>query len=153
KLGASGRPLGPYRISPIRRSLCRPTLFLRFWHAQAPFQDRPAGARHRPPPRRPLARDVRRDGVEPRGRRRISAGGVREGLLRRAHRGRARLPLPRARLSHPGAQAREDPEELADRLPLPAAIEGYDALVGSSPARLVIALSVAAALAVFVVYT
>jgi cytochrome c-type biogenesis protein CcmE len=31
--------------------------------------------------------------------------------------------------------------------------EGYDARVGSSPARLVIALSVAAALAVFIVYT
>ena len=31
--------------------------------------------------------------------------------------------------------------------------EGYDARVGSSPARLVIALSVAAALAIFVVYT
>ena len=46
------------------------------------------------------------------------------------------------------------PEELSLRSPpLPRGARGYDARVGASPARLVIALSVAAALAIFVVYT
>src|SRR6266705_1420195 len=129
----------------------RPFFYV-FRHAEATLQDRPARARHRSPPRRPLARDFRRDGLEPRRRGRVPAGRVRQGLLRRAHRGRAGLALPRARVPHPGAQAGgEVPEELEPALP--QAGEGYDARVGSSPARLVIALSVASVLAIFVVYT
>ena len=45
-------------------------------------------------------------GVESRRRRRLHAGRVRQGLLRRAHRGSARLALPRPRLPGPGARAR-----------------------------------------------
>src|SRR5437879_12495441 len=44
-------------------------------------------------------------------------------------------------------------QPLAGRTALACGERGYDARVGSSPARLVIALSVAAALAIFVVYT
>src|SRR5215468_8306444 len=51
-------------------------------------------------------------------------------------------------------RARQYAEELGrDGTAAPSGRRGYDSAVGSSPARLVIALSVAAALAVFVVYT
>ena len=95
---------------PCRGAYAVRPCFYVFRHAQAPFPNRPARARHRPPPRRSLARDARRDRVEPRGRRRLPARRVRQGLLRRAHRGRAGLALPRARLPHPGPQAGEDAE-------------------------------------------
>ena len=78
------------------------------WHAEAPFQNRPTRARHRPPSRRPLARDPGRERVESRGRRRLPPGRVRQGLLRRPHRGCAGLALPRARVPHSGPHAGQD---------------------------------------------
>ena len=71
--------------------------------AETPFADRPARARHRPPARRPLARGRRDRRVVARGRRRLHARGLRQGLLRRAHRGGAGLALRRSRLPRPGA--------------------------------------------------
>ena len=53
-----------------------------------PLSNRPAGARHRPPARRPLARGGRGRRVESRGRGRVHAGRVRQGVLRRPDRGR-----------------------------------------------------------------
>ena len=60
--------------------------------------NRPARARHRSPSRRSLARGGRRDGMEPRGRRGVHARLLRQGILRRVHRGLARIALPRSRL-------------------------------------------------------
>src|SRR5205823_8309461 len=91
-------------ISAMRPAYAVRPFFYVFRHAEATLQDRPARARHRSPPRRPLARDVRRDGLEPRRRGRVPAGRVRQGLLRRAHRGRAGLAVPRARVPHSGAE-------------------------------------------------
>src|SRR5262249_17695370 len=58
-------------------------------HGPAPEQNRSPRARHRPPPQRPVAGGVRRDRVERRGRRRVYARRLRQGLLRCAHRGPA----------------------------------------------------------------
>src|SRR5204863_331883 len=77
-----------------------PTCSLPCAHVQAPQPDRPPRARHRPPPLRPLARGRRDHRLEHRGRRRLHARRLRQGLLRRAHRGRARVALPRPRLPH-----------------------------------------------------
>ena len=76
--------------------------------------------------------------------RRLHAGRVREGVLRRAHRGRTGHPLCRSRLSRPGAHADRARRRLAANLPL---------VPTRSPARLVVALAVAGVLAVFLLYT
>ena len=100
--------------------------------AQWPFPDRPARARHRPAPRRPLARGGRDQRVVARGRRRVHARRLRQGLLRRAHRGRAGLALRRPRLPRPGRASRPSPStpDGLDFRPCPT----------RSPARLVVAL-------------
>src|SRR5206468_9421734 len=42
---------GGNMVSPM----CRPTVFLRLFHAETPEPHRSAGTRYRPPPRRPVA--------------------------------------------------------------------------------------------------
>ena len=97
---------------------------------------------------RPLGRGVRRGRMEPRGRRRLPAGRLREGLLRRPDRGRAGEPLPRSRLPHPGSPARGYPRVSPD---WPVNSEAWQER--RNPVRLVVALSIAAVLAVFLIWT
>ena len=142
-----GQRAGPRRIAPIARDRTgrdvRPTGVLPFltWHRHPSY--RSARARHRPPAHRPLARSRGGGRVESRGRCGVHARRVREGLLRRAHRGRPRLSLPRSRVPHPRAATRGRPAAPSSRARISAVAQKRN------PARLVIALSVAAVLAVF----
>ena len=88
-----------------RQAYVRPALYARAM-SDTPDTHRSARARHRPPAHRPLARGRRHRGVVARGRRRVHARRVRQGLLRRAHRGASRLALRRPRLPRARAQAR-----------------------------------------------
>src|SRR4029079_529164 len=111
----------------------------------------------------------RRVRLEPRDRRRLHPCRVRQGLLRRAHGGVARIALCRPRVSHAGPASlglgspgtrragRLEGSRRGDGARLPPVARGPDRAsahrAGASPARLVIALSVAAVLAVFLLYT
>src|SRR5215203_5990795 len=97
----------------------RPTAFLPFSHGQGSIAYRPPGARHRPPPRRSLAGGGGHHRVEPGGRRRLHAGGVREGVLRRADGGVAGLALRRPRLPRAAPPRPRAPELLAATAPDP----------------------------------
>ena len=91
---------------PGLRAGCCPTPFLPSIYGQQAVTNRPSRARHRPPAHRPLARGRRDLGMESRRRRGVHARRLREGLLRRAHRGRAGVALSRPRLPDPGAPPR-----------------------------------------------
>ena len=90
--------------SPLRGSLRCPSDRVSTLVAmpETPFTHRSARARHRPAARRPVARGRRHQRVVARGRRRVHARRLRQGLLRRADRGGARLALRRSRLPRPG---------------------------------------------------
>ena len=115
--------------------------------AKRPVPDRSARARHRPAARRPLAGGRRHRRVVARGRRGVHARRVRQGLLRRPDRGSPGSLCADHGYRVPGAHSTQptNVEHVASaRLP---------GVPTRSPARLVVALSVAGVLAVFLLYT
>src|SRR5215475_2423367 len=97
-VAASGRSAGPKRSSPIRSAyVVRPRAYA-LLHVQWPKPNRPPRAGHRPPALRSLARSLRDRGLEHRGRRRLHARRLWQGVLRRVDGGFAGIALRGTRL-------------------------------------------------------